>query len=222
MTSVLPLTQLVFGSLLSYSPKPDTEIAKQSKTAMNNLKNDVHLPRFNLTMTEYVAELVNNNKTTLPFTSIFEDDPILVPVPKSSLMRSDDLWVPQRLAIELSKRGCGGDIVECLFRRVPLRKSATSDPKDRPTAPQHFNSIGIQTNLISNPTEILLVDDIITRGATTLGAANRLYMAFPNAKIRVFAAIRTVSYPDKFENIYDARFGTIKGEIKHIDDHDTI
>lgn len=209
MSNVLPINQIDFGSLLSYSPKPDTEMTKQSKTAMNNLKNDTHLPSFNLTMTEYVAELVNNNKATLPFSSIFKNDPTLVPVPKSSLMRSGDLWIPQRLAIELSKRGCGGDIVECIFRRLPLRKSATSDPKDRPTALQHFNSIGIQTNLISNPKEILLVDDVITRGATTLGAANRLFMTFPNAKIRVFAAIRTVSYPDNFDNIYDARFGTI-------------
>lgn len=209
MTSVLSLTQIVFGSLLSYSPKLDTEIAKQSRTTMSKLKNDAHLPSYNLTMTEYVAELVSNNITTLPFSSLFENDPILVPIPKSSLMRRGDLWVPQRLAIELSNRGCGGDVVECIIRRMPLPKSATSDPKDRSTAQQHFDSIGVQTNLSLNPKEILLIDDVITRGATTLGAANRLFMTFPSAKIGVFAAMRTVSYPDKFDNIYDARFGTI-------------
>ena len=77
MSNILPLNQIAFGSLLSYSPKLDTEIAKQSRTTMNKLKNDAHLPSYNLTMTEYVAELMNNNKTTLPFSSIFKNDPIL-------------------------------------------------------------------------------------------------------------------------------------------------
>lgn len=209
MTSVLPLTQIVFGSLLSYSPRLYTEIAKQSRTTMNNLKNDTHLPHFNLTMTEFIADLVNNNITTLPFSSIFKNDPILVPIPKSSFMRQGDLWVPQRLATELFKKGYGKCVIECLSRRIPLPKSSTSDPKHRPTAFQHFNSMCVQTNLMSNPNEILLIDDVITRGATTLGAANRIFTAFPDANIRVFAAIRTVSYPDKFVSIYDARFGTI-------------
>lgn len=43
------------------------------------------------------------------------------------------------------------------------------------------------------PDEILLVDDVVTRGATLLGAANKLVDAYPNARISTFAAIRTIN-----------------------------
>jgi phosphoribosylpyrophosphate synthetase len=44
--------------------------------------------------------------------------------------------------------------------------------------------------VLSEPSNILLVDDIITRGATLLGAASRLAEAFPKAEIRAFAVMR--------------------------------
>ncbi|MBI1664074.1 MAG: hypothetical protein IS860_11460 [Nitrosopumilus sp.] len=63
--------------------------------------------------------------------------------------------------------------------------------------------------LLDTPREIVLVDDVITPGATTLGAVNRLADAFPNAKIRVFAAMRTISNPDEFSEIIQPCIGTI-------------
>jgi len=59
------------------------------------------------------------------------------------------------------------------------------------------------------PKEIVLVDDVITRGATAVNAVNRLANAFPNAKIRVFAAMRTISDPDMFSEIIQPCTGTI-------------
>ncbi|MDA4132801.1 MAG: phosphoribosyltransferase, partial [Thaumarchaeota archaeon] len=58
--------------------------------------------------------------------------------------------------------------------------------------------------------ELLLVDDIVTRGATLLGAANRLAEAFPDARIRGFAAMRTVSNPSDFVDAYQPCTGTIR------------
>ena len=43
-----------------------------------------------------------------------------------------------------------------------------------------------------------------------MGAANRTKEAFPNAKIRVFAAIRTISNPDEFSNFIEPCTGKIK------------
>ena len=48
----------------------------------------------------------------------------------------------------------------------------------RPTAEQHYESISVQ-GILSEPEEILLVDDVVTRGVTLLGCANRLADAFP-------------------------------------------
>ena len=62
---------------------------------------------------------------------------------------------------------------------------------------------------LSEPREILLVDDIITRGATMLGAANKLRNTFPLARIRGFAAMRTISPPDIFNQAYDPCLGVI-------------
>ncbi len=50
----------------------------------------------------------------------------------------------------------------------------------------------------------------MTRGATALGAANRIKEAFPNAKIRVFAAMRTISNPYEFSSFIAPCTGKIK------------
>ena len=43
------------------------------------------------------------------------------------------------------------------------------------------------------PATITLVDDVITRGSTILAMYQRLAEAFPQAEIRCFAVVRTMS-----------------------------
>jgi hypoxanthine phosphoribosyltransferase len=90
----------------------------------------------------------------------------------------------------------------------PLRKAATSLARDRPTALQHYESLEVK-KMLSDPSEILLIDDIVTRGATLLGAANSLKKAFPRAHINAFAAMRSISPPDIFREVYDPCKGII-------------
>ena len=63
--------------------------------------------------------------------------------------------------------------------------------------------------ILDEPEEILLVDDIITRGSTLLGAANKLADAFPNTRIRAFAFMRTITNPSEFESIVKPCTGNI-------------
>jgi adenine/guanine phosphoribosyltransferase-like PRPP-binding protein len=63
--------------------------------------------------------------------------------------------------------------------------------------------------LLSEPSNILLVDDIITRGATLLGAASRLAEVFPGAEIRAFAVIRAISSENEFQHEYCPTVGKI-------------
>ena len=61
----------------------------------------------------------------------------------------------------------------------------------------------------SGITEIVLVDDVITTGATILGAANRVKLSFPHARIRGFAALRSVSDVNQFSQLVDPRMGFV-------------
>lgn len=172
-------------------------------------------------MSDYVAGLIKQDIDKLPFARIFEKSPIMVPIPNSSLMRSGTLWVPQRLANALKKKDLGKSVETCIERAIALPKSATSSAPNRPKAAQHFESMLVQ-KIFPEPEEILLVDDVVTRGATLLGAANRLAEAFPKAHIRAFAAMRTVSLPNVFTSTLDPVMGTIELAANDTFRHDRV
>ena len=187
-------SELEFGSFLTYSPHGNSETELRSKTVMADLKNDkyITLNSKQILMSDYLAEGIKKRLDTLPFAEYFKVNPILIPTPRSSLSKSNTIWVPQRLASALVKEGLGKDVESCLQREKPVAKSSMSLPENRPKAIDHYNSMAIQ-KILDEPKEILLVDDVITRGATLLGAANKLADAFPNARIRAFALMRTES-----------------------------
>lgn len=204
------LSELDFGSLLSYSPRGNSDIQCRSRTVTMAVKNDQFVTSGSkqILMSDFIAERLVSDMANLPFVNYFNVRPILVPVPNSSFNKSGTLWVPQRLANALFRKGLGMKVEECLKRITPLPKSATSLAANRPKAAAHFYSLAVE-RILHEPTEILLIDDVVTRGATLLGAANRLLEAYPNAHVRAFAVIRTISSPEDFSNIYDPRTGTI-------------
>jgi len=206
----MPISKIEFGSLLSYSPRGNSDTQCLSRSMMRALKNDEYLEfrSYQILMSDYIADGLKRDITKLPFADYFKVNPILVPTPNSSLNKSGTLWVPQRLASALVRKGLGKKVVECLSRVTPLPKSATSFAVNRPKAADHYDSIGVK-KILFEPDEILLVDDVVTRGATLLGAANKLADAFPNARIRAFTAMRTISNPQDFVKINDPCIGTI-------------
>jgi len=210
----MKITWIEFGSYLTYSPKCNSDLAKASRTAMKALKDDEILPNLQIPTSEFLANSIGDNLGKLPFANLFASNPVLVPTPRSSLVRPDTLRVPQRLANALARRGLGSRVEACLNRFKAVRKSATSQGADRPKAIEHYNSMEVQ-KVFPEPAEILLIDDIVTRGATTLGSVNRLAEAFPHARIRVFAAMRTISPPDVFQSLIDPCLGHI--ELRGID-----
>ncbi|HJW18946.1 MAG TPA: hypothetical protein VJ571_00110 [Candidatus Nitrosotalea sp.] len=159
-------------------------------------------------MSDYIADRIKNNIKKIPFAEYFKTNPVLVPTPNSSLNRLGTLWVPQRIATALVRKGLGSKVVECLSRVTPLPKSATSLAANRPKAFEHYDSMKVK-KILHEPDEILLIDDVVTRGSTLLGAANKLADAFPHAHIRAFAAMRTISSQSDFTKINDPCTGTI-------------
>jgi len=204
----LRLSQLEFGALLTYAPHGSSVDAQRSKDVMRHLKRDGFIGEPQILMSEWIAKITQEKMAGLPFASFFGPNTILVPAPKSSLIRPNTLWVPERIATALVKRGIGKCVSPCLVRTAAVPKAASCAPQDRPTAAQHYESLSVQGGL-AEPEEILLVDDVVTRGATLIGSANRLADAFPKTHIRAFAALRTISNPNEFRNVYDPCKGTI-------------
>jgi predicted amidophosphoribosyltransferase len=165
---------------------------------MITLKRDGFVGKPPILMSEWIAQTIQRRISELRFASFFQPNTILIPTPKSSLMQPSTLWVPERIATALVRTGIGKDVASCLVRAKPVRKAALSAPRERPTAVEHYESMSVQGSL-SKPSEILLVDDIVTRGATFIGAANRLADVFPQTHIRAFAAMRTISDPSEFK-----------------------
>jgi hypothetical protein len=204
----MDLSHLEFGALLTYAPRGDSPEIRLSKDVMYVLKKDGFMGKPQTLMSEWIAQMVQQKMPELPFASFFQPDTILIPTPKSSLMRPSTLWVPQRIATALVKIGIGKDVASCLIRAEPVRKAAFCVAEERPTALVHYESMSVQGS-ISPPSEILLIDDIVTRGATLMGAANRLQDAFPQSRIRAFAAMRTISNSNEFQKVYSPCMGTI-------------
>ena len=204
----LRIGEIEFSSFLSYSPHGITSTEIYTKTLVIALKKDQYMPSLkNYVSIISVLELKKHIYST-NFGDYFGADSVLVPVPRSSMKRPSTIWIPKRLAQALIREGLGGRVSTCLKRLTPIQKSSTSKGQDRPKPIEHYNSLEVQT-LIEQPSEIVLIDDVITSGSTLLGAANRLADAFPNSKIRAFAFVRTMTDPSDFRKFIDPCKGII-------------
>ena len=204
------IPQIDFGSFLTYSPYGKTDVEKSSRTVRTDLKRDEHISvgSNQPLMSDFLAELIKKKLDTLPFASFFNKDSILIPAPSSSLLKSHSLWVPERLANALVRTGLGKDTKSCLQRVKAVAKSSKVSSEKRPKVVDHYNSLVVQ-KILDEPKEILVIDDIVTRGSTLLGAVNKLADAFPNARIRGFAFMRTITNSNEFESIIKPCTGKI-------------
>jgi hypothetical protein len=144
MSISLKLSELEFGSLLSYSPAGSSEPERRSKSIMTAIKNDKFIGDPPILTSEFISNSIKEKMTTLPFGYFFRTNPVLVPIPNSSLMRPNTLWVSRRLAGALYRNGLGISAENLLERFRPLRKAATCTAQNRPKVSEHYNSLNIQ------------------------------------------------------------------------------
>lgn len=202
------IDEVKYGSLYCYSPRPTNDEGQISKNVMLYLKRDSKNSKTGKLFSEFIAETIKTNLDNYPFKNFFGEDVALVPIPKSSLMREGSLWVPDRLASAMEKQKLGRKY-PCLKRIKAVAKAAGSRNEDRPKAKDHFESIECIVKF-PLPSKIILIDDVITRGSTSLGCASKLRKFFPKAEILVFAIIRTISDDDDFVKIEDSSLGKIE------------
>lgn len=189
------LSELKFFSFLCYTP------GVYEVNLMRSLKLDKRIRVSDGKEQDTTEILVHALKQVVPenvLLDIFPQNAILVPVPPSSKIITGGLWVPYRIANALLRNGYGRRVIVLLSREYSVRKSATS--VNRPTAKELFDSLSVNRLELDDYSRIVLVDDVITRGANSLAAASRLHEAFPESDISSFAMLRTISNKYDFVN----------------------
>jgi hypothetical protein len=140
-------------------------------------------------MTRAAARVAQVWRETPSFAAFFGPNVTLVPTPGSAPRRGQSLWVPDRIARALQAQGLAAAVEPLLERVEAVPKSAYAAPGDRPSVERHHASLRV-TSLLAPGEDLVLVDDVVTKGRTLLAAASVLASAFPHARIRAFALIR--------------------------------
>lgn len=203
------LSEIEFASFLAYSPRGESEDAAQSRHWVRKLKGELLVggtPRESAS--SFVVGRLKARLDEVPFADWFGPDVLLVPAPSSALLQVHSLWVPNRIARALVRQGLGQDVLPCLERVQPVRKSATAGTANRPLARFHYDSMTISA-LDFPHDDVVVIDDVVTRGATLLVAVSLVQEALPGARVRGFAVVRTQSDSDDFLSMFAPVVGTI-------------
>jgi hypothetical protein len=189
------LSDLSFGSFLSYSPHGSTPEEQASVATCRAIKDDgfVQVDETQEPILAYAARRLQESLTP-ELEQFLSPDAVLVPMPGHAPLlprQPHVLWVPRRICEELLRVGLGARMAPFLVRQYAVPKSSWAPSRQRPSAEVHHNSLGVVPHLGDPPQEIVLVDDVITKGSTLLAGATRLSQAFPFAFISAFALVRT-------------------------------
>lgn len=203
------LSEISFGAFLAYSPRGISEVSKKSRTITYDIKADrakaIHR------VVERLAKELETNPAAQVLTGILDRSSVLVPCPRSSPIVPGALWPPERIAMALQGQGLGTEVRRLLIRAKALRPSSTAPRGERPSIQEHLESMRVvDERSVFSAKAMVIVDDVITRGATLLAAASLLKEAFPAAEIRGFALVRTMGLQAEVDRILDPCVGTVK------------
>lgn len=202
------LSKVTFGSFLVYAPRGTNEVSKRAKQFVRALKEERPIGIGGESPSEYAARRIAEEIGKGVLADFFVSTPNLIPVPRSSLTIDGGIWPSLNIASALVKHSIGARVLPCLERVKPVPKSAFSATGTRPKPHDHYESIAVKRMVVGNE-PLCLVDDVITKGATILGAAARLAEAYPAAEIFAFSLVRTMGFVDNISEMIDAVIGTI-------------
>ena len=173
-------------TFLRYSPRGTSKNAHRSRVIMGKYKNADE---------EHITHLAKRIKEEGKV--VFFNGATLVPVPRSSLQKNDSVYPSKTIAEIFVKNGIGKNISVLLERFKAIGKSSSQyTAAERNKVPDHLNSIKVTYALIDTPT-IILVDDVLTLGRTSMACALLLKEAYPDKEIKIFCPFRTRSFEDK-------------------------
>lgn len=182
------LPNLQVGSALIF---PSARRTPASNDAVNYIKYEIKQNQNNA-----IAVAAARLAQVIPGTvleSLFNGPAVLVPVPGHARRVDDGLWVAEKLCEELVKRGLGQQMLPLITRvKVVRRSSGASSGSQRPDPRTHYESLTVNSG-IGYPSKLVLVDDVVTRGATLIACATHLNEHFPEAEVTAFALARVES-----------------------------
>jgi hypothetical protein len=194
---------LIFASCYVYSPMGSSPACERSRLLRALLK--AADERF---MFKYAVRVRQEVSGCSPLSGFLGPDKVLVPVPGSAPRAGGAMSVAQHLASALLDEGLGHSVWPGLQRAFAVQKSATAARGSRPTVGAHYDSFAIEpADTLTR--QVILVDDIVTKGRTLLAAAARIQDAFPQAQIRAFALVRTMGLVSGVESLLDPCIGEI-------------
>lgn len=189
------LSDVEFVSFLVYSPKGTEQASRVSKTVCYAIKSNGIITvsdKPHRCIPWVVAGLVAH-KDKPALNGLFANRPVLVPAPRSSVTVAGGLYPTKILCDQMVAMGLGSETRLLLERTKPVTKAAAAaSSAERPTAQEHYASLKVDTDLVA-PAEIVVVDDVITRGTMFLASVSRLKESFPKSNVRAFALVRTMS-----------------------------
>lgn len=202
------LSEVRFASLLCYSPRGDEAAQSQSRKWTWRLKDESAIGTPPATASSFFVSRLAAHVQAGALPNCFGDDVIVVPVPGHAPATPTGLWVPERLCGHMVAHGLAAASEPWLERVATVERSRALV---RPTALQHYDSMRVVHTGVAGR-RILLVDDVITRGAVGLASASLLAARFPNCSITLFAMIRTISDPAQFAAMLAPCIGTVQLE----------
>jgi hypothetical protein len=199
------IARVAFASCYVYSPAGEGAVCARSRMLRALLKDGD--ARF---MIKYAVRVRQESEPSALLAGFFLADDVLVPVPRSC-PRTGGTWAAAELAHALVREGVGSLAWLGLRRIYAVRKSATSAKGRRPTVARHYDSFGLEPSA-RHLHNVVLIDDVITRGRTLLAAAARVREAIPGVQVRAFALLRTMGFTSGIESL----LAPCRGEIRWI------
>lgn len=195
-------SEFPYGTFANFSPRGISEISRRSQAITYAIKAgrvsqiEAAIPRLQEPAATVLQPFLNPAVT-------------LVPVPRSAPLRDEALWPSLLIAEVLQAAGYGGTVSPLLERIAAVRKSSTALSSERPLIPEHRASLQVRAELLV-PEQITLVDDVLTKGATTAACAELLQEHYPQSTIRIFAMMRTQGFVEEIDTVFDPAIGTIR------------
>jgi hypothetical protein len=195
---------VTFASCYVYSPFGSSRESERSRLLRSLLK--AGDARF---IFKYAGRVRQQVGETSPIAGFFCPGSVLVPVPGCRAHAVAVGSVAEHLAAALLNEGLGHSVWPGLHRIRTVRKSATAPPGSRPTVGNHYDSFLIDA-ASAIPQQVVLIDDVVTKGRTLLAAASRVQESFPQARIRAFALVRTMGFITEVDRVLDPCMGQIR------------
>lgn len=184
--------RIEYGSFLLYSSKGTDEVSQNSKSLCMGVKKDKSTRDGRNIINAITADMPRLLSGTC-LKDFFDPEAILIPTPRSSVLQPDSLWPAHRICEGMVASGLGARIWPVISRHTAVRKSAFSAANERPTPEDHLASTRLVKPLEPDPEQIIVIDDVVTRGSIFVGITPHLRQAFPLSRIKYFALFRTYS-----------------------------